>query len=197
MKAALLHFSPTLLLLMLLQAAHGADVPHQIAGIELGGKIEEYPDFEYSNYLKEVVVFDLHGFRKGIISYSTCYSPGVIVRLRMKYANSSEAFFDTLKQRFTEKYGDPKLWKGDPFGIKHVWKWNFKDDTGKRISMVLQHNLQDDDETLGNQVKLYYPDVIEEEHLCYLKNRESLTDSGALSQNDERKKSGWQYLIPQ
>jgi len=58
--------------------ANAVEIPREIAGIELGSDIADYPDIEYSNYLKEVVVMDWHGFRKGIISYGICESPGNI-----------------------------------------------------------------------------------------------------------------------
>ena len=72
-------FVPLLLVsVMYLPAAYGA-VPHKIAGIELGTNVAEYPDFEVSNYLKETVVMDWHGFDKGVIFYGICHSPGTIV----------------------------------------------------------------------------------------------------------------------
>ena len=106
-----------------------AAVPHAIAGIELGTNVSEYPDFEVSNYLKETVVMDWHGFDKGVISYGICHSPGTIVKLQMKYEDSSKGFFNTLMKKFKKKYGPPSEWEGDSFGINHIWKWKFIDDS--------------------------------------------------------------------
>lgn len=178
-------------------ALAGDGVPHEIAGIKLGDSIESYPDFEYSNFLKEIVVMDWHGFRKGVISYGICQSPGIIVRLQMKYEDSSKSFFNTLLSRFKNEYGPPHLWEGDSFGIKHIWKWQFTDKEGQRVNMILQHNTHDSNASLGNQVKIYYPEKIEEEHLCFLRMCEEIDDPQQKQRKDELKKSGWEYLIPQ
>lgn len=187
----------TLIAIMPLQSAAAVEVPHKIAGIELGTSVEAYPDFEFSNFLKEIVVMDWHGFRKGVISYGICHSPGVIVRLQMKYEDSSKEFFDTLFKRYKQKFGTPSIWKGDSFGIKHIWKWQFVDDQGRQVNMILQHNLQDENASIGNQVKLYLPELMEEEHLCFLRECEEAENSEALRRKQELKKSGWEYLIPQ
>ncbi len=177
--------------------ANAVEIPREIAGIELGSDIADYPDIEYSNYLKEVVVMDWHGFRKGIISYGICESPGNIVKLRMKYEDSTKRFFDKLLKRYKKKFGSPKEWKGDSFGIKHVWKWKFKDDQGRIVNLILQHNLQDPNENIGNVVKLSYPELEEIERLCFNRKCEEITSPEHKKRRDQLKKTGWDYLIPQ
>ena len=179
-----------------LPSVHAA-VPHAIAGIELGMNVSEYPDFEVSNYLKETVVMDWHGFDKGIISYGICHSPGTIVKLQMKYEDSSKNFFNTLMKKYKKKYGPPSEWEGDSFGINHVWKWKFIDNEGRKVNMVLHHNLQDANENIGNQVKLYYPELMEQEHLCFLRQCKEITDPEQQKHKEELMKTGWEYLIPQ
>jgi hypothetical protein len=174
-----------------------AAVPHEIAGIELGSNVSEYPDFEVSNYLKETVVMDWHGFDKGVISYGICHSPGTIVKLQMKYQDSTKDFFNTLMKKFKKKYGPPSEWEGDSFGINHIWKWKFIDNEGRKVNMVLHHNLQDISENIGNQVKLYYPELMEQEHLCFLRQCKEITDPEQQKHKEELMKSGWEYLIPQ
>lgn len=185
-----------LTILLLPIQASAFDVPHEIAGIELGSNIENYQYIEYSNYLKDVVIMDWHGFRKGIISYGTCHSPGNIVKIRMKYEDSSKRFFNILLKRFKKKFGAPNEWKGDSFGIKHIWKWSFKDKEGNRVSLLLQHNLQDQNETIGNQVKLSYPEMIESERLCFNRYCEEIRNTEEKKQKELLKKTGWEYFIP-
>ncbi|MEJ2058288.1 MAG: hypothetical protein P8X39_10665, partial [Desulfofustis sp.] len=105
--------------------APAEEVPTEIGGFKLGEHITEYPAIEYSNYLKEVVVNDWYGFRKGIISYGTCAYPGQIVAMRMKYANSDREFYEELLQKFKQKFGTPDEWNGDAFGVIYSWKWHF------------------------------------------------------------------------
>lgn len=184
------------LLLFTSSISFAIDAPTEIAGIKLGSDISDYPDVEYSNYLKDVVVMDWHGFRKGIISYGICESPGRIVRLRMKYDNSSKRFFDKLFKRYKKKYGAPIEWKGDSFGIRHVWKWRFKDKDDNMVSLVLQHNLQDPNENIGNIVKLSYPELMETERLCFNRKCEEISSPEEKKRREQLKETSWDLLIP-
>lgn len=154
----------TLIIIALLSFTSVAayDTPTEIGGFKLGEFITDYPQIEYSEYLKEVVVNDWHGFRKGIISYGTCAYPGRIVKIRMKYQNSSKNFYDELLKKYKSKYGKPTEWKGDAFGVLYIWKWRFVDKDNRRVNLILQHNLGDDNENIGNMVKLSFPEIEEE-----------------------------------
>lgn len=184
------------LIFLIPQPALSIEVPHEIAGIRLGANVEDYPNIEYSNYLKEVVVTDWHGFRKGIISYGICQHPGNIVKMRMKYEDSSKKFFNTLLKRYKEKFGPPTEWKGDSFGIKHIWKWKFKDSKGDIVNLILQHNLQDNDDNIGNVVKLSYPEMDEQERLCFINHCDETKTAEQKKQKESQKDSNWDFLIP-
>jgi len=173
-----------------------SEVPHEIAGIKLGGDVSDYPDIEYSNFLKEVVVVDWHGFRKGIISYGICESPGNIVKVRMKYEDSTKKFFNSLMKRFKKKFGAPTEWKGDSFGIKHIWKWKFRDEKGESVNLILMHNLKDHNDNIGNQVKLSYPERVELERLCFNRMCETATTPEEKKLKESRMETNWDYLIP-
>ncbi len=172
------------------------EVPHEIAGIKLGSYIEDYPDIEYSNYLKEVVVTDWHGFRKGIISYGICESPGTIIKIRMKYNESSKKFYKQLFKKFKQKFGEPTEWKGDSFGIRHVWKWKFKDEKGDIINLILKHNLKDPDDDIGNVIKLAYPERDELERLCFIQKCEESRTSEQKKSQKTPAKIDWTFLLP-
>ena len=185
------------LLLLFPTTVPAKNIPVEVGGFVLGSDVTDYPDIEYTNFLKEVVIYDWHGFDKGIISYGICDSPGEIVKIKLKYEDSSKKFFETLLKRYKKKYGEPDEWKGDSFGILHVWKWKFTDKNNNRIQLILQHNTKNTNENLGNMVKLYCPDQIIREQQCFTK-----TCSSHIKQQEEeslrlRKKSNWNYLIPQ
>jgi hypothetical protein len=110
-------------------------VPHEIAGIALGTSVDEYPDIVQSNFLKEVVVTDWHGFRKGNISYGTCKYVDQILKIDMKYRNKSKDFFQNLLKKFRKSFGEPDAWTGDSFGVLHVWKWQFIDKEQNRVRL--------------------------------------------------------------
>ncbi len=172
------------------------DTPTEIGGFKLGEFITNYPQIEYSEYLKEVVVNDWHGFRKGIISYGTCAYPGRIVKIRMKYQNSSKNFYDELLKKYKSKYGKPTEWKGDAFGVLYIWKWRFVDKDNRRVNLILQHNLQNDNENVGNMVKISFPELMEEERFCVIDFFEKNKTAEEKETIKQRMKPDWDYMLP-
>ncbi len=148
-------------------SVYGAEAPHEIAGIRLGGDITDYPHLEYSNYLKEIVVTNWGGFAKGMISYGICDSPGKVVKMKFKYDDTSEKFYKDMLKDYKKKFGKPGKWEGDAFGIQHVWKWSFTDKNNNRIEMILQHNLRAPKAPIGTVVTLSFPDQIAKEKECF------------------------------
>lgn len=183
-------------LIIIPNSSIGVEAPHEIAGIRLGDNVANLHEIEYSNYLKEVLVMDWHGFRKGIISYGICESPGTIVKIRMKYEDTSKKFFNTLLKRYKKKFGAPHEWKGDSFGIKHIWKWKFKDENNQTVNLILQHNLKDQNDTIGNVVKLSLPELDELERLCFIRQCELADTPEEKELKEKRKKTSWDFLIP-
>jgi hypothetical protein len=171
-------------------------VPHEIAGIALGTSVDEYPDIVQSNFLKEVVVTDWHGFRKGNISYGTCKYVDQILKIDMKYRDKSKDFFQNLLKKFRKSFGEPDAWTGDSFGVLHVWKWQFIDKEQNRVSLSLQYNGKNSNETIGNMVKLSYPGKIAEERLCFVEVCENMKEKTDASQREELNKSDWTHLVP-
>jgi len=172
------------------------NAPHEVGGIVLGSHIDSYPDIIQSNFMKEVVVTDRHGFRKGVISYGVCKYDGEILKIRLKYDDKSKSYYKTLLAKYREKYGEPDSWKGDSFGLLRVWKWYFTDKNKNRISLNLQYNAKDPDETMGSVVKLSYPDRINEERICFMQMCDEAYEQTDEKRREELKKSDWSYLIP-
>ena len=113
--------------------ASSQDVPNEIGGFVLGSNMSEYPEVIESNFLKETIITDWRGFRKGIISVGVCKNPDILLKIQLKYADSSQKFFKKLLDEYKKSFGPPDEWKGDSFGILHVWKWNFTDSENRRI----------------------------------------------------------------
>ena len=149
-----------------------------------------------TNFLKEVVVTDWHGFRKGIISYGTCKYVDQILKIDMKYADKSKEFFKKLLKEFREKFGQPDEWNGDSFGVMHGWKWQFTDKEGNQVSLALQYNGKNSNETIGNMVRLSYPEKIEEERLCFVDMCQNSKEKIDAKGREELKKFDWSHLIP-
>ncbi len=177
-------------------AAATQKVPHEIAGIALGDNVNDYPDIMQNNFLQEVVVTDWHGFRKGNISYGTCKYINQILKMDMKYEDKSEQFYHQLLGKFREQFGEPDGWHGDSFGVIRIWKWQFIDKDTNHVSLVLQYNGKNSNETIGNMIRLSYPGKIDEERRCFMEVCRISNDKVDVKRREEQKKSGWSYLIP-
>ena len=179
-----------------------ADAPHQVGGFALGQNIEAYKDrvimdttlpVRYSENMEEVEIKFTQGFKSGLITYGTCAKPGQIVKIKLKYADSSKEFHKNLFKQFEKRFGEPDEYRGDPFGIVKAWKWSFVDKNNNRISLVLQHNTRDEDESIGNSVKLAMWNLIEDERECFEKKKAAETKK---TKKKKQGKADWEVLIP-
>jgi hypothetical protein len=187
-------------------AAAAGPAPRSVGGFTLDRPIEEFKDrvhletslpVRYMENIHEVEVHPIPGVKSGLIAYATCREPHRIVRIKLKYEDGSVKAFEELFRRFKKQFGEPGEYRGDPFKNLVVWKWSFSDAEGGRISMTLQHNALDEDEKMGNAVKLTLLNRIEEDERCFRESGRSRRD-----QRRERPavpgKPGdpWDFLIP-
>ena len=177
--------------------AKTTNAPMSIAGISLGSDVNSYPDIVDSNFMKEVVVTDWHGFRKGVIGYGICIYKDTILKIDMKYENKNKKFYYKLLKKFKAVYGDPDTWSGDSFGLKYIWKWHFTDKNDNRVTLKLQFNAKDSNETIGNMVKLSYPDKIAEERRCFMEMCDANREQFDVNRLEKLKQSDWSHLIPE
>ena len=195
------------LLLLFAPGIARAEAPHQVGGFALGQNIEEYKDrvimdtalpVRYSENLEEVEIKFTQGFKSGLITYGTCAKPGQIVKIKLKYADSSKEFYQNLLKRYKKRFGDPDEYRGDSFGIVKAWKWSFVDKQNQRISLTLQHNSMDTEEKKGNAVKIANTTLIEEDGLCY--KRKQLDHRAILRQRKWKavnpESTGWDLFVP-
>ena len=184
-----------------------AEAPHQVGGFVLDQNIKKFEDrvimdtalaVRYSENIKEVEIKFTQGFKSGLIAYGTCARPGNIVRIKLKYADSSKQFYKDLLKQFKKRFGEPNEYQGDPFHIMVSWKWSFVDQQNHRISLVLQHNSMDEEEKMGNAVKITDTTLIEEDFSCYktkqLDYRERLRQREWKAVKPES--SGWELFLP-
>ena len=184
-----------------------ADAPHQVGGFVLNQDIKKFEDrvimdtalaVRYAENIEEVEIKFTQGFKSGLIAYGTCARAGNIVRIKLKYADSSKKFYKDLLKRFKKQFGEPDEYRGDPFHIVVAWKWSFVDQQNHRISLILQHNSMDEQEKKGNSVKLTNTNLMEEDLLCY-KNKQ-LDYRERLRQREWKavkpQTSGWELFLP-
>ena len=139
-----------------------ADAPNQVGGFVLGQDIKKFEDrvimdtalpVRYAENFKEVEIKFTKGFKSGLIGYGTCEQPGHIVRIKLKYADSSKKFYKKLLKRFKQRFGEPDEYRGDPFKIVDAWKWSFTNQQNQSISLTLQHNTKDEEEFFHDNLR--------------------------------------------
>ena len=183
------------------------EAPHQISVFVLNRDIADFGDYiimdtalpiRHMENIEEVEIRPIKGIKSGLIAYASCTAPGHIVRIKLKYKDSSKKFFENLLKRIKKEYGEPDEYRGDPFRILIAWKWSFTDKDGNRISLTLQHNTQDADEKRGNAIKLTMTNLIEEDQRCY--NEKALDHREKLRQRDwkviDPGLTGWDLYMP-
>jgi hypothetical protein len=183
------------------------DAPHQVSVFVLNRDLADFKDFvimetalpiRYMENIEEVEIKPIKGLKSGYIAYATCEAPGRIVRIKLKYQDSTKKFFENLLKQFKKKYGEPAEYRGDAFHIFIAWKWSFVDKDNNLISLTLQHNAQDPEQKMGNAVKLTMTNLIEKDIQCHkLKGRdprEKLRQGGRKVVDPGL--TGWDLYVP-
>jgi hypothetical protein len=194
-------------LLLLTPGMTLAEAPQQVGGFVLDQDIKKFEDrvimdtalpVRYTENIEEVEIKFTQGFKSGLIAYGTCDQPGHVVRIKLKYADSSKTFYKDLLKRFKKQFGEPDEYRGDPFKIVDGWKWSFVNKQNHKISLTLQHNTKDEQEKMGNSVKLTNTTLMEKDLLCYknkqLDYRERLRQREWKAVKPEA--SGWELFVP-
>jgi hypothetical protein len=173
------------------------EAPHQIGVFALNQNISELKDYvimetalpiRHMENIEEVEIKPIKGIKSGLIAYVTCSAPGHIVRIKLKYQDSSKKFYKELLKQIKKKFGKPDEYRGDPFHIVLSWKWSFIDKKNSRLTMTLQHNSMDTEEKMGNSIKLTNRSLIEEDLKCYKVK--------ALDQREKLRRRDWKVMTP-
>jgi hypothetical protein len=182
-----------------------AETPHQLGPFILGHDIAEFADFvqmdtslpiRYMENIREVEIRPIKGFKSGLIAYGTCVAPNRVVRIKLKYSDDTKAFYQNLKKRIEYRFGKSDEYRGDPFHIVIGWKWSFTDTDNNTIALLLQHNTRDEEEKMGNSIKLTMTNLLESDWECH-KNKTSTEQTGGnVSEPQELEQTGWDLFIP-
>ncbi len=194
-------FAVMIIFLLAADLSGAAEAPHALGGFVLGESIEGYGPrliddtavrLRNIGCVMEVDVVPPEGFESGSINYGLCAAKNRILRIKLKYRDRTPEFYKTLLSRYKQRFGDPDEWKGDPFHVVIAWKWYFNDRNNNKISLTLQHNTQDQEEKIGNSVKLTLSDQMAAENSFYRESR----GQGEPRSGKEEKTSDWNLLIP-
>lgn len=180
-----------------------AKFPVHLGGFTLGDDMANYPalinmetcrKIPFNQYLGEGEILSLPGFKSGLIAYGLCDKPNKIVRIKLKFDDSSKKFFNTLLDKYKKHLGPPSEYRGDPFQTLIAWKWSFTNDRNERISLILQHNIMVEDEKIGTAVKLTLTSQIEKERACFMTKFPEKENIPARSESN--RKAMWKRFVP-
>ena len=156
--------------------ALAAEAPDSLAGIKLGATVEEQasqlvPTEANKTFHRPALgimpAAALKGFRSGYVDYGMCAAKGRVVRIKMNYADDSLEFFNRILEALKKRYGEPKEWRGNPFGTLRTWKWSLKSKELGAVSLILMHYAGDDGTfTDGNSIRIAATDLVRAEEVC-------------------------------
>lgn len=194
-----------LILILALSSTSHAKAPHQIGPFILDRDIAKFSDYVYMDTalpirhmesIHEVEIKPIKGFKSGLIAYGTCAVSNHIVRIKLKYKDNSKAFFEKLKKRIVNRFGETDEYRGDPFHIVIAWKWSFVTQNNQKISLTLQHNSRDEEEKLGNSIKLSMTSLISDERDCHYKSMNKTPADSDKAQPIVLDQTGWDLFCP-
>ncbi len=184
--------------------AHG-NFPVHLGGLTLGDDIANYHhlinmetcrEVTFNEYIAEGEIFTPPGFKSGLVAYGLCDRPNKILRIKLKYENSSKRFFNQLLKEYKKQLGDPTEYKGDPFQTLIAWKWSFSNKDNETISLILQHNVMVADEKIGTAVKMTLTSQLEKERACYMANPPEPEKKRMNNAPQLTKKEMWRLFVP-
>jgi len=166
-----------LCLLATAAAVRAADPPATLAGIGLGDEAKQHHKrirlnkprpMEAAPWLQRLPVTGDKYFTGGYVLVGTCAAPGRVVRIKLRYRDTSVDFFRKLAGDMLGSYGDPAEYKGDFEGRTMGNKWSFTDSSTRPVSLILQHTEGEDPELgTGTTIKLTNWGLLEAERACY------------------------------
>jgi len=169
------------LLALMVSTAFAGPFPTTIAGLTLGehmgnhqkycetGEATPIPDMPF---LKEVhfIPGAIPGVRGGSLTYANCDDVDMLMRVKLKFHDRSQHFFDKLYKKYEKAYGKPDSYEGDTFRNIIAWKWVFTRGD-ERMSILLMWSKKAEMRP-GVSIKMTYDSVMENEYRCYMKQRD-------------------------
>mgnify|MGYP000216674622 CR=1 FL=1 len=193
------------ILVLVFSATSFAETPHQMGPFILGHDIGEFADFvqmdtslpiRYQESIREVEIKPIKGFKSGLIAYGTCAAPNRVVRIKLKYSDNSKTFYKELKKRIEKRFGTSDEYRGDPFHILIGWKWTFMDAENNRVTLLLQHNTRDEEEKMGNSIRLTMTNLLKSEWECYKNKSQADQTAANTSEPQVLEQTGWDLFVP-
>lgn len=150
--------------------------PKTLADITLGENMEKYT--KYCNmelaspipdapFLTEVHIPTdvISGIRGGSLTYAN--NDEKLVRIKLKFHDRRQKFFDQLLTEYTKAFGKPDTYRGDSFRNVIAWEWVFTK-ADEKISLILMWS-RERELRPGVSIKMTYDSLVDEEITLFKK----------------------------
>lgn len=165
---------------LMVSTAFAGSFPTSIAGLTLGEHIDKHDKYCETEeatpipdtpFLKEVhfIPGAIPGVRGGSLTYANCEDVDTLMRVKLKFHNRSQRFFDRLYRKYEKAYGKPDSYEGDTFRNIVAWKWVFTRGD-ERMSILLMWSKKAEMRP-GVSIKMTYDSIMENEYQCYMKQQ--------------------------
>ncbi|MFH1914933.1 MAG: hypothetical protein ABIK45_11750 [Pseudomonadota bacterium] len=151
------------------------ELPLTLAGFTLGQDMARYeshcegpalviPDIPFLTEVN-LAADAVPGVRGGSLTHGNCLDDRKLVRIKLKFHDSSQKFFNTLVTEYTARFGKPDSYQGDTFRNVIAWQWDFSRD-GEAVSVMVMWS-RDMEMRPGVSIKMTLESSVEAEYGCF------------------------------
>jgi hypothetical protein len=152
-----------------------AELPLTLAGFTLGQDVAPYeshcdgegmaiPDIPFLTEMS-LAPDSVPGVRGGSLSYGNCLGQSRLVRIKLKFHDRSQKFFNALVERYTARFGKPDSYQGDTFRNVIAWQWDFARGD-EAVSLLLMWS-RDKEMRPGVSIKMTLESLLDAEYECF------------------------------
>ncbi|WP_285907369.1 hypothetical protein [Pseudodesulfovibrio pelocollis] len=166
------------LLAMMLAATPclAGELPLTLAGFTLGQDMARYeqhcegpaliiPDIPFLTEMN-LSPDAVPGIRGGSLTHGNCLGERKLLRVKLKFHETSQKFFNELVKEYTARFGKPGSYQGDAFRNVIAWQWDFSSD-GQAMSVMVMWS-RDKEMRPGVSIKMTLESGVQAEYECFL-----------------------------
>lgn len=105
------------------------------------------------------------GVRGGSLTHGNCLGDRKLLRVKLKFHETSQKFFNALLREYTERFGEPDSYQGDTFKNVIAWQWDFAH--GKEAVSLLLMWSRDKEMRPGVSIKMTLESLLDAEYACH------------------------------
>ncbi|MUM77206.1 hypothetical protein GKC30_06125 [Pseudodesulfovibrio sp. F-1] len=165
-----------LVLLLVSSPGLAGELPLTLAGFTLGRDMVQYkghcqgpalvvPDIPFLTE-RSLTPDAVPGIRGGSLTHGNCLGEDKLLRIKLKFHDTSQKFFNKLVKEYTDRFGKPDSYQGDAFRNVIAWQWDFSQG-GEAMSVLVMWS-RDKEMRPGVSIKMTLESGVEAEYQCFM-----------------------------